>query len=127
MPLALVAWGGYSIANHGNPAVAMPPPPVVTVATPITRSIDQWDDYVGRFEATKTVEVRPRVSGEVTAVHFKDGAVVRTLETTTPSALYAVADQTTDFGGPVTRLSIALHQISQTFGRGAAMRTMLYV
>ena len=58
---------------------------------------------------------------------LKDGAVVRTLETTTPSALYAVADQTTDFGGPVTRLSIALHQISQTFGRGAALRTMLYV
>ena len=76
VPLALVAWGGYSIAHHGNPAAAMPPPPVVTVATPITRSIDQWDDYVGRFEATKTVEVRPRVSGEVTAVHFKDGAVV---------------------------------------------------
>ena len=76
VPLVLVAWGGYSIAHHGNPAAAMPPPPVVTVETPITRSIDQWDDYVGRFEATKTVEVRPRVSGEVTAVHFKDGAVV---------------------------------------------------
>lgn len=76
VPLALVAWGGYSIAHHGHPAAAAPPPPVVTVATPITRSIDQWDDYVGRFEATKTVEVRPRVSGEVTAVHFRDGAVV---------------------------------------------------
>ncbi|MBY8828152.1 efflux RND transporter periplasmic adaptor subunit [Hephaestia mangrovi] len=76
VPLALVAWGGYSIAHRGDAAAAAPPPPVVTVAAPITRSIHQWDDYVGRFEATKTVEVRPRVSGEVTAVHFKDGAVV---------------------------------------------------
>lgn len=76
VPLALVAWGGYAVTHHGNPAAAAPPPPVVTVATPITRSIDQWDDYVGRFDATKTVEVRPRVSGEITAVHFKDGAVV---------------------------------------------------
>jgi RND family efflux transporter MFP subunit len=49
---------------------------VVSVATPITRSIDQWDDYVGRFEATKTVEVRPRVSGQIVGVHFKDGAIV---------------------------------------------------
>jgi len=77
VPLVLVAWGGYAITHHGNAAVAAPPPPVVTVATPITRSIDQWDDYVGRFEATKTVEVRPRVSGQIVGVHFKDGAIVR--------------------------------------------------
>jgi RND family efflux transporter MFP subunit len=76
VPLVLVAWGGYAITHHGNPAAAAPPPAVVTVATPITRSIDQWDDYVGRFEATKTVEVRPRVSGQITGVHFKDGAIV---------------------------------------------------
>lgn len=76
VPLALVAWGGYAITHHGNAAAAPPPPPVVSVATPITRSIDQWDDYVGRFEATKTVEVRPRVSGQIVGVHFKDGAIV---------------------------------------------------
>jgi RND family efflux transporter MFP subunit len=76
VPLVLVAWGGYAITHHGNPAAAAPPPPTVTIATPLVRSIDQWDDYVGRFEATKTVEVRPRVSGQITGVHFKDGAVV---------------------------------------------------
>jgi RND family efflux transporter MFP subunit len=76
VPLALAAWGGYAITHHGNAAAAPPPPPVVTVATPITRSIDQWDDYVGRFEATKTVEVRPRVSGQIVGVYFKDGAIV---------------------------------------------------
>lgn len=77
VPLALVAWGGYAITHHGNAAAAPPPPPVVSVATPITRSIDQWDDYVGRFEAVNSVEVRPRVSGQLTGVHFTDGQIVR--------------------------------------------------
>ncbi|HVJ00201.1 MAG TPA: efflux RND transporter periplasmic adaptor subunit [Sphingomonas sp.] len=75
-PLALVVWGGYEIAHRGSPAMAAPPPPTVTIATPLARSIDRWDDYVGRFEASKTVEVRPRVSGQITGVRFKDGAIV---------------------------------------------------
>ncbi|MCM8732029.1 efflux RND transporter periplasmic adaptor subunit [Hephaestia sp. GCM10023244] len=77
VPLAIVAWGGYSITHRGNPALAAPPLPTVTIAAPLERSIDLWDDYVGRFEASKTVEVRPRVSGAITGVHFRDGAVVR--------------------------------------------------
>lgn len=75
-PAVLVVWGGYEIAHRGDAAAAAPPPPTVTVSTPIVRPITNWDDYVGRFEASKTVEVRPRVSGEITGVHFKDGAVV---------------------------------------------------
>lgn len=75
-PLALIAavlvWEGA-----GTPAPAAPPPPVVTVATPLVRPIAEWDDYSGRFEASKSVEVRPRVSGAVTGVHFADGAYVR--------------------------------------------------
>jgi RND family efflux transporter MFP subunit len=75
-PIALVVWGGYEIVHRGSPAVAAPPPPTVTVATPMTRAITKWDEYVGRFEASKTVEVRPRISGAITGVHFRDGAVV---------------------------------------------------
>ena len=55
------------------------------------------------------------------------GAVLRTLTAAGPTATYTAAMQAADFGGPVTRLSIALFQISQTFGRGAALRTTLYV
>ncbi len=75
-PIALVVWGGYEVVHRGSPAAAAPPPPTVTVSTPMTRAITNWDEYVGRFEASKTVEVRPRVSGAITGVHFKDGAVV---------------------------------------------------
>lgn len=72
----LLALAGAAALNREQPAIAAPPPPTVTVAAPLVRPITEWDDYVGRFEASKSVEVRPRVSGAVTAVHFTDGAIV---------------------------------------------------
>ena len=59
-----------------SPAAA-PTAPMVTVAAPVERRVNQWDDYVGRFEASRSVEVRPRVSGQVVGVHFTDGQIVR--------------------------------------------------
>lgn len=72
----LVAGGAWKLTHHA-PAAAAPPPANVTVATPLSREVRAWDDYVGRFAPSKTVEVRPRVSGQVVGVHFKDGDVVR--------------------------------------------------
>ncbi|MBC9031079.1 efflux RND transporter periplasmic adaptor subunit [Sphingomonas sp. JC676] len=76
LPIALVA-GGVGLNSRGAPAIAAPPPPTVTVASPLVRQINEWDDYVGRFEPSRSVEVRPRVSGAVTAIHFTDGAIVQ--------------------------------------------------
>jgi multidrug efflux system membrane fusion protein len=53
-----------------------PPPPAVTVTTPVTRTITDFDEYVGRFVAVNAVEVRARVSGYLEGVHFKDGQIV---------------------------------------------------
>jgi len=75
LPLALLA-GVLMWESHGAPVTAAPPAPVVTVASPLVRQISEWDDYSGRFEPSKSVEVRPRVSGAIVAVHFTDGAVV---------------------------------------------------
>jgi RND family efflux transporter MFP subunit len=61
----------------GSSEAAPPPPAVVTVATPLSRMVTDWDDYVGRFEASQAVEVRPRVSGQLVGVHFKDGDIVK--------------------------------------------------
>src|SRR5688500_14871762 len=75
-PLALAA----AVAAYGardTPAAAAPPPPAVTVAAPLVREVEEWDEYIGRFEASRSVEVRPRVSGAVVGVHFTEGAVVR--------------------------------------------------
>ena len=54
-----------------------PPPPAVTVAKPIKRTVSDFDEYVGRFTAVNSVEVRARVSGYLDGVHFKDGQIVK--------------------------------------------------
>src|SRR5690349_20467032 len=54
-----------------------PPPPQVTVAKPIKRTVFDYDEYVGRFTAVNSVEVRARVSGYLDKVDFKDGQLVK--------------------------------------------------
>ncbi len=49
----------------------------VTVAAPLSHSVIDWDDYVGQFVAVDSVDIRPRVSGYLQSVAFKDGQVVR--------------------------------------------------
>ena len=56
---------------------AAPPPPAVTVAKPVKRTVIDYDEYVGRFIAVNSVEVRARVSGYLDGVHFKDGQIVK--------------------------------------------------
>jgi RND family efflux transporter MFP subunit len=54
-----------------------PPPLAVTVAKPIKRTVFDYDEYVGRFAAINSVEVRARVSGYLEGLHFKDGQMVK--------------------------------------------------
>jgi RND family efflux transporter MFP subunit len=75
-PLVVLA-AAVTFWNSDPSPAAAPPIPLVTVAAPLERQVNQWDDYVGRFEASRSVEVRPRVSGQVVAVHFTDGAIVQ--------------------------------------------------
>lgn len=67
---------GWKVIDRRVEAAA-PPPAVVQAAHPLLREVTQWDDYVGRFAPSQTVEVRPRVSGAITALHFRDGDVVQ--------------------------------------------------
>jgi RND family efflux transporter MFP subunit len=75
-PLVALA-AAVTLWNSDPSPAAAPPLPMVTVAAPAQSEVNLWDDYVGRFEASRTVEVRPRVSGQIVAVHFTDGAIVR--------------------------------------------------
>jgi RND family efflux transporter MFP subunit len=54
-----------------------PQAPQVTVATPLVRAVQDWDEFTGRFEATQSVEVRARVGGYIQGVHFRDGDYVQ--------------------------------------------------
>ena len=51
-------------------------PPPVTVAQPVKRTVTDWDEFTGRFEAIEEVQIRARVGGFVNSVEFKDGAIV---------------------------------------------------
>jgi len=52
-------------------------PPAVTVATPVRRTITEWDEFSGRLASPERVEIRARVSGYLEKVHFKEGSVVQ--------------------------------------------------
>ncbi len=54
-----------------------PPPPAVTVAKPVQRTVIDQDEYVGRFAAVDSVEIRSRLSGYLSEIHFKDGQMVK--------------------------------------------------
>ena len=58
------------------PAAAQMPAPAVDVAAPVVKQIREWDQYTGRFQAVKRVEVRARVSGYLDSLHFTDGQFV---------------------------------------------------
>jgi multidrug efflux pump subunit AcrA (membrane-fusion protein) len=76
-----------------QPAASAPP---VTVAQPTKRTVTDWDEFTGRFDAVEQVQVRARVTGFVTGVEFKDGAMVKTgdlLYTIDPRQYEAVAEQ----------------------------------
>lgn len=64
------------IAACTKPAPPPQPLPRLTVAVPLQRTVTDWDDYVGRFEAIQDVQVVPRVSGAVTRIAFREGADV---------------------------------------------------
>lgn len=73
--------GAAAIAAYGfagQEVQAGPPPlPTVTISQPLSRMVTEWDDYTGRFEASQSVEIRPRISGQLVGVHFADGDIVR--------------------------------------------------
>ena len=70
--------------------------PPVTVAQPTKRTVTDWDEFTGRFEAVEEVQVRARVGGFVTSVEFRDGAIVHAgdlLYVIDPRPFEAVAEQ----------------------------------
>ncbi|MBB3065648.1 efflux RND transporter periplasmic adaptor subunit [Limibacillus halophilus] len=50
--------------------------PQVSVVRAIEKEIVEWDEFTGRFEAVKFVDVRARVSGYLESAHFTDGQFV---------------------------------------------------
>lgn len=78
---AAVAVGSWAVlGEHGNThaqdAAAAGQPPEVTVAQALVRPVSDSAEFTGRLQAVNAVQLRPRVSGYVDSVHFKEGALV---------------------------------------------------
>lgn len=71
--LLLAACGkAHQEAGHGG----MPPAPV-TIAPVEQKKLVEWEEFTGRVEPLEMVDLRPRVSGYITQVHFQAGALVK--------------------------------------------------
>src|ERR1700681_4238956 len=77
-PLVVLLAVTLSGCGDKPPPQAASGPPPVTVAQPTKRTVTDWDEFTGRFEAVEEVQVRARVGGFVTDVEFRDGAFVKT-------------------------------------------------
>jgi membrane fusion protein, multidrug efflux system len=76
LTVALTVGVALAACSEQQPAAA-PPPPTVTVAPPVKRTVSDYDEYVGRFVAVNSVDIRARVSGYLDGVHFQDGHLVK--------------------------------------------------
>ena len=75
--IALAAALAACAAGCARKPAPQPPRPIVFVSKPLKTRLVDWDDYVGRFEAVDSVDVRPRVTGYLQSIGFRDGQIVR--------------------------------------------------
>ncbi|QJI29141.1 efflux RND transporter periplasmic adaptor subunit [Pseudomonas sp. ADAK18] len=76
-PLALLAVLVMSACGKTPDQAAAMPPSKVSVAKVIEQPVNEWDEFTGRLEAPETVQIRPRVSGQIDQVAFTEGALVK--------------------------------------------------
>ncbi len=79
-----VRWQGLALllavvpAGCGKPNAYMePPPPEVTVITPVQRTVTEYLEFSGMTQPVETVEIRARVKGFLKERKFTEGAEVQ--------------------------------------------------
>jgi multidrug efflux system membrane fusion protein len=71
--LSLNACSSEAAGSAAGAAAGAPPPPQVGVARVLDRDVTAWDAYTGRVAAVDSVELRPRVSGYIERIAFREG------------------------------------------------------
>ena len=75
---ALICLAAACAAGCGKPnAYVAPPPPAVTVTTPVQRPVTEYLEFTGLAQPMETVEIRARVKGFLNERHFIEGADVK--------------------------------------------------
>src|SRR5438105_2030947 len=99
VPLMVLLAVTLSGCGDKPPAQAAAAPPPVTVAQPTKRTVTDWDEFTGRFEAVEEVQVRARVGGFVTSVEFRgsegNATLLTSIVTLDPIYIYFDVDEAT--------------------------------
>lgn len=118
---ALVVGAAVTLSSNGRadkPATAAAAPVSVSVARVLEKSVTEWEDFSGRVEAIEHVEIRPRVSGSIDAIHFQEGQLVKKgdrLFTIDPRPYQAeLARAEAAQAGAETRLLLARTELERT-------------
>jgi RND family efflux transporter MFP subunit len=74
----LLVWLGVAAAGcqKEQPVLAPPKAPEVVVERAVSEYVTDYEEFTGRTEAVKTVDVRAHVSGYLEQVNFKEGGLV---------------------------------------------------
>lgn len=75
--MGAVAVSTLGQAQDGHDGAGMPQGPMpASVAIVEEKEVTQWKEFSGRLRAAEDVQVRPRVSGTIEELHFKEGDIV---------------------------------------------------
>ena len=77
LSLVLLLAGCGKQEDAAPPGGGMPPPAAVTVETVTAQTVPISFEYVGRLEASREIEIRPRIAGVIQKRHFEEGAPVK--------------------------------------------------
>jgi multidrug efflux system membrane fusion protein len=75
MVASLAAVGGCE--KQAMPAMSGRPPAPVEVTAAVSKDVPVYIDQIGKAAAFENVTIMPRVAGQVTSLHFTDGADVK--------------------------------------------------
>ena len=106
--IALMAIFGLMMAGCKKEEQAAPAPPGVKVVEVIQKDMPITKEWVGQTSGSVDIEIRARVSGWVTAMHFKEGTAVQK-----GTLLYTIDD------------SELLQAVAEAQGKLAQARTLL--
>jgi RND family efflux transporter MFP subunit len=75
--LFAIAAAGFVAGCEEPNRYVPPPPPQVIVANPLRQNVIGYLEETGTLAAVNTVDLVARIPGFVTAIHYKDGALVK--------------------------------------------------
>src|SRR6185295_10530790 len=104
-------------------SVTQQPALPVNVVTVVEKEVNEWDEFTGRLDPVESVEIRPRVSGYITEIHFEAGAILKKgdlLYVIDPRPYQADLDRTT---AEVERMQAQLKLAQIELDRAKDLRT----